>query len=348
FLKFFLKSIEFKNALKEQVPGGIKTEIKPKHLLPLIIEIPTDIKDQKEIVEILKSRNSKVDAISAELTNQLSLVKKLRQQLLQDAVQGKLGKQNPKDEPASELLKKIKAEKEQLIKAGKLKKEKELPAIKEDEIPFELPKGWEWCRLGEIAMYSEAGKSYQALEITAEANQIGVIKTSAITSGVFIEDENKLLPNQDVNIDKIKIERGDIIFCRASGSKGLAGKSCLVFQSTKANLILSDKSIRYVFSDKIDKKFLHYINSSTYGEGYYISLGTKKSTTMNNITREQFNCLPIPLPPLAEQNQIVQKLDDLMRYCNELEASIKESAAQNEKLLQQVLREALRKETIGV
>jgi type I restriction enzyme S subunit len=58
FLKFFLKSIEFKTALKEQVPGGIKTEIKPKHLLPLVVEIPTDINNQKEVVEILKSRNS--------------------------------------------------------------------------------------------------------------------------------------------------------------------------------------------------------------------------------------------------------------------------------------------------
>jgi type I restriction enzyme S subunit len=89
FLKFFLKSTEF-NALKEQVPGGIKTEIKPKHLLPLVVQIPTDIKNQREVVEILKSRNEKVDSISTELPLQLTLVKKLRQQLLQDAVQGKL------------------------------------------------------------------------------------------------------------------------------------------------------------------------------------------------------------------------------------------------------------------
>jgi type I restriction enzyme S subunit len=121
FLKSFLKSIEFKNALKEQVPGGIKTEIKPKHILPLVVEIPTDIKDQRELVKLLHNRNSKVDAISNELTNQLSLVKKLRQQLLQDAVQGKLVEQNKKDEPASELLKKIKAEK---------KFKKELPPLK--------------------------------------------------------------------------------------------------------------------------------------------------------------------------------------------------------------------------
>ena len=88
--------------------------------------------------------------ISYELTHQLSLVKKLRQQLLQDAVQGKLVEQDLNDEPASELLEKIKAEKEQLIKAGKTKKEKELSAFKEDEIPFKIPEDWVWCRLGEI------------------------------------------------------------------------------------------------------------------------------------------------------------------------------------------------------
>ncbi len=88
--------------------------------------------------------------ISTELTHQLTLVKKLRQQLLQDAVQGKLVEQNKKDEPASELLKKIKAEKEKLIAEKKLKKEKELPPIKPEEIPFEIPENWVWCRLGEV------------------------------------------------------------------------------------------------------------------------------------------------------------------------------------------------------
>ncbi len=88
---YFLKSVEFRNALKEQVPGGIKTEIKPKHLLPLLVEIPTEIKDQKAVVKILQNRNSKVDAISTELTHQLTLVKKLRQQLLQGTPSSSFG-----------------------------------------------------------------------------------------------------------------------------------------------------------------------------------------------------------------------------------------------------------------
>ncbi|MCA0428395.1 MAG: restriction endonuclease subunit S [Bacteroidetes bacterium] len=365
YIYWLARSIQ--NIIKNLAWGAAIPNVSPKQIEELkfpfpkkevqrgIIDFLNDLKNNcliedkiyfDELVEgeiiLLHERQLTTSSISTELTHQLTLVKKLRQQLLQDAVQGKLVEQNLNDEPASELLKKIKAEKAKLITEKKFKKEKELAPIKPEEIPFEIPENWVWCRLGDLALYSEAGKSYQALEIAADENKIGVIKTSAITSGVFIEGENKLLPNQDLNIDKIKIKIGDLIFCRASGSKGLAGKSCLVLSSPKANLILSDKSIRYVFSDNVNKVFLQFINTSIYGEEYYLSLGTKKSTTMNNITREQFDCLPIPLPPLSEQSRIVQKLDELMQYCNELEASIKQSEAQNEKLMQQVLREALK------
>ena len=82
FLKWFLKSIEFKNALKEQVPGGIKTEIKPKHILPLEVFIPTDIEEQKSIVKNLNRNNNSVNNVSSELTNQLNLIKQLRQSFL--------------------------------------------------------------------------------------------------------------------------------------------------------------------------------------------------------------------------------------------------------------------------
>ncbi|MBC7641309.1 MAG: hypothetical protein H7174_03070, partial [Flavobacterium sp.] len=105
---------------------------------------------ENEIYELQKNQ-LKGNDISTELTHQLTLVKKLRQQLLQDAVQGKLIEQNATDEPASKLLKKIKAEKEKLIAEKKLKKEKELPPIKPEEIPFEIPENCVWCRLGEIA-----------------------------------------------------------------------------------------------------------------------------------------------------------------------------------------------------
>lgn len=289
----------------------------------------------EEFIFLLQANQISCFELQSELTHQLHLVKLLRQAFLKTAMQGKLVKQNKKDGNAEELLKKINAEKENLKKA------KLSSLISEKEIPFQIPESWVWCKLGEIALHSEAGKSYQALEISAQENQIGVIKTSAITSGFFVENKNKLLPNQNMNIDKIKIEKGDIIFCRASGSKGLAGKSCIVMNTPRANLILSDKSIRYVFSENIFKLFIQYFNSSIFAEEYYIKLGTMKSTTMNNITREQFNSLLIPLPPLAEQKRIVNKLEEVMNVCDEISESISQSKTENEKLLKVLLNEAV-------
>lgn len=296
-----------------------------------------------ELVKKFLSFINETEELSAEFTYQEHLLKLLRQSLLKDGIQGKLVKQDKKDGNATDLLEKIKAEK---LKTGR--KEKELLPIKSEEIPFAIPENWVWCRLGEIALHSEAGKSYQAQEISAQENQIGVIKTSAITSGFFVEDENKLLPNQNVSIDKIRIEKDDIIFCRASGSKDLAGKSCLVTNTPRANLILSDKSIRYVFSSNISKVFIQYFNSSIFAGKYYQKLGTGKSTSMNNITREQFNNLPIPLPPLAEQKRIVKKLDDIMKLYEEMKTTVTNNQSYTEQLLQVALKDALQMKAVQV
>ncbi len=345
FLKYFLKSIEFRNALKEQVPGGIKTEIKPKHLLPLLVNIPTDVKDQKAVVRILQDRNSKVDAISTELTHQLDLVKKLRQQLLQDAVQGKLTAEFRSSHPelvegshhASELLKKIKVEKQKLIAEGKLKKEKELQPIKVEEIPFEIPKGWVWCRFENLCSH-----------IFDMEHQM---PTAVTNGGVMFLSAKDLIDNGKINYtdnvkhiseeDYIYLTRNftpqkyDIIYSRRGAN---LGKSRIVETDSKYLASYSCCTIRTL------NPCLDYINYLLDG-GFILSQATKQ-TTNNSIPDLGVNKIKsfiIPLPPIAEQHRIVQKLDELLKTCNALETSIKESSEQNEKLLQQVLREALRK-----
>lgn len=345
FLKFFLKSTEFKNALKEQVPGGIKTEIKPKHLLPLVVEIPTNIKDQKEVVEILKSRNEKVDSISTELTHQLDLVKKLRQQLLQDAVQGKLVEQNLKDEPASELLKKIKAEKEKLIAEKKLKKEKELPPIKPEEIPFEIPENWIWCRLGEICNTITKGSSpnWQGVQYVDEDKGILFITSKNVDSfkidlskATYVEEKFNEIEPRSI------LKKGDLLTNIVGAS---IGRTALFDLDIIANINQAVCILR-IEHKLIDKIFLlNLMNSDLALKMMFESQFApgRANLSMGNIAN-----FTIPLPPLAEQTRIVQKIDELMQYCNELEASIKQSESQNSTLLQQVLREALRKEPVEV
>jgi type I restriction enzyme S subunit len=304
------------------------------------INLPS-VEEQLSLIKRIKTLRNKHNYLTIELTHQIDVIKKLRQRLFQDAVQGKIVEEDPNDEPAIEILKKIKAEKEQLVMEKKLKKEKELPQIKPEEIPFIIPEKWAWCKLGQITYYSEAGKSYQANEYPANEDEIGVIKTSAITTGLFLENENKTLPDQTVNIDKLRIAKDDLIFCRASGSIGFAGKSCIVNESPKAKLILSDKSVRYVFPEYISKKYIQVYSSTHFANDYFLKLGTAKSTSMNNITRDQFNNLTFPLPPYSQQIRIIQQLEQLMQTCDALEANSKQTLQRNEQLLQQVLREAL-------
>lgn len=299
------------------------------------------IDKQVETRKLFVNAQESSDRIESELTRQLDLVKQLRHAFLREAMQGKLVPQDPNDEPASVLLEEIKAEKERLVKEKKIRKPKKLPPIIEEEIPFEISENWVWCRLGDISLYSEGGKSLRGGGVPCDVDGWGVIKTSAITSGHFLELENKVFDNTSNRYQNIIIKKGDLLFCRASGSKGLAGKSCIVRKEPYANLILSDKSIRYVFSQQVLENYIDSYNSSTFASEYYLGLGTKKSTSMNNITRSQFDNLVIPLPSLTEQQRIVTKLDELMKLCEDLEASIKDSQQQNELLLKQILAEAL-------
>ncbi len=336
FLKSFLKSNEFKNALKEQVPGGIKTEIKPKHILPLVVYIPTDIKEQREVVRVLNYRNSKVDAITTELSYQLNLVKKLRQQLLQDAVQGKLVAQNHKDQPASELLKKIKFEKEKLISEKKLKKE--LPPIKPDEIPFEIPENWVWCRLGEITEIKR-GKS----PIYAESGISKMLNQKCVRWYELDLDHSKVISETWYNSisEDFKVKENDVLV--NSTGEGTIGRSALA--NNEANDYVFDSHILKISSKNNQSLICYYINSN-FGQSLVEKSKGAKSTKQTELGVNNLSNFIYPLPPLAEQHRIVQKLEELMEYCNDLESRIKKSESQNEKLLQQVLKEALRKELV--
>lgn len=308
------------------------------------IEIPIPPLDEQEnfVESYLRLEESNGD-IANELNHQLNLVKQLRQAFLREAMQGKLTAkwrdENPVIEPASKLLAKIKAEKEKLVKEGKLKKDKPLPAIKQDEIPFEIPESWVWCRIGNLALFSEAGKSFKCVEVPITKDEWGVIKVSAVSWDVFLEDQNKLYSKTKPDDFSAKVEIGDFLISRANTSE-LVGKSVVVKKISK-NLLLSDKTIRFRFSDLVLTEYVNLCNNSKHARKYYFSKGTGSSPSMKNITRDHMKELIIPFPPISEQQQIVAKLDELMQYCEKLEESIKTSRQQNEMLLQQVLREAL-------
>lgn len=325
------------------------------------IEIPLPpLKEQMAFVEKYKLLEIQSQTLNNELSYQLSLVKNLRQQFLQDAVQGKLVKNddytegvadarsgNLKSSPnvaqaetGIDLLKRIKKEKEQLIKDKKLKKEKELPPIKAEEMPFEIPDDWVWCRLGEIAYDTEGGKSPNCLHEPAQGDEWGVIKTTAVQEMYFLENENKVLPKGFIVSEQHKVIEGDILITRA-GPKNRVGIVCCVENLTK-NLILSDKTIRIKHSKELlYSKFIATALNSPLIKPLIELKMTGMADSQVNISQDNMKGFLIPLPPLSIQHLIVEKIESLMQICAALETSIQTSARENEQLLQQVLREAL-------
>ncbi len=338
FIFYFFKQGNFYLELSKIASGVATQRINTTQLFALELLLP-EIKIQRQLISNIQSLEKNGSEISTELTHQLSLVKKLRQQLLQDAVQGKLVAQDPTDEPASELLKKIKAEKEKLIAEKKLKKEKELPPIKPEEIPFEIPENWVWCRLGEIVNLVTSGSRDWAKYYSSEGDifvRMGNLSRESYSLRMDKIQYVKPPKNQEGN--RTKLEADDILISITGevGNLGLIPKDFgEAYINQHTSLVRLNKAIvvKYICNLFLSKTLQEQFNAP--------QRGMKNSFRLSDI-----DYLLIPLPPFTEQNRIVEKLDELMQYCNDLEGSIKESETQNEKLLQQVLREALRKDPV--
>lgn len=246
----------------------------------------------------------------AQLVGTPNGVQKLRELILQLAVQGKLVKQDERDEPANVLLEKIKKE-------SRLKGNKSLPPISDNDKPFLIPHIWQWTYLGEISLHIEAGWSPQCEKHPAANGEWGVLKISAVSWNTFNPHENKALPKGLMPNTKVEVKVGDFLLSRANTTE-LIAKSVIV-EATQDKLMLSDKILRVQFSDYIDKRFYNYYNNGPFAREYYAKTASGTSSSMKNISREGIALLPVPLPPLEEQKRIVAKVDELMLLCDELE-----------------------------
>ena len=237
-------------------------------------------------------------------------VQKLRELILQLAVQGKLVPQNPEDEPAAVLLEKIKEEKERLVKEGKIKKSKKLPSVDVGEMAFDLPEGWEWVYLGQISNDVHYG-------YTASANHDLIdVRLLRITD---IQNNNVnwlTVPGCEIEPDKLpkyELNKGDLLIARTGGT---IGKSYLV-ENLSVRAVFASYLIRIIPTNPFLPKYLKlFLESELYWNQLYAkSMGTGQP----NVNATSLKSLIIPLPPLNEQHRIVTKVDALMKLCDELE-----------------------------
>ncbi len=240
----------------------------------------------------------------------------LEQTILQLAVRGLLVPQDPNDEPASVLLQKIRAEKDRLIAEGKIKRDKPLAPITDEEKPFGLPAGWEWVRMGVLVNSSEAGWSPSCTNTPRRNGLWGVLKVSAVSWGQFDPEANKELPAHLVPRQEYEVKGEDFLLSRAN-TEELVARSVVV-ESTPSMLMLSDKIIRLHISSLINRMFLNLGNNAVHSRMHYIAHASGTSSSMKNVSREVVLSLPVALPPLAEQSRIVARVEELRQLCSKL------------------------------
>jgi Restriction endonuclease S subunits len=244
-------------------------------------------------------------------------IDQLKQAILQLAVMGKLVPQDPNDKPASVLIEKITAKKEKLIKDGKIKKQKPLPEIDEVEKPFELPKGWVWCTLSHLGIFS-GGKTPSKSNSAYWGGDIPWVTPKDMKVD-YIYDSEDHVTDLAIKDGLAKINKESILFVARSGilrrkfPVAITKIECTVNQDLK---VLS----------LVDKSLSHYILTMMQGfESYILKNLTKIGTTVESLKFDAFSIHFFILPPEAEQHRIVAKVDELMALCDTLKESIGES-----------------------
>ena len=308
YISIFIESID----VSKYVTGTAQPKLNQQNLNKILVAVPP-LEEQKRIVAKIEKLMPLVDEY-AESYNRLQKIDnefedKLKQSVLQYAMEGKLIKQDPNDEPASELIKKIETEKAELIKEGKIKKSKKLPVITDDEKPFDIPDSWEWVRLGEIGIVTSGGTPRKA-----EKSYWDDANIPWITPAVMSKAQNNIIFDND-NVGKIN-QKG-----LSNSSAQLISANSIVVSSRAPIGYINIVPFAYTTNQgcksistyaKVDSKYVYYAIKFSVPDMYKRASGT----TFKEISGTRFGETVIPLPPLEEQKRIVAKIEKIMNSIN--------------------------------
>lgn len=306
YLKYYLQAPFYWEQIVTKAIGTGQPNINGTSLKNLLVSLPP-LAEQRRIVakvdelmalcDELEAEEKRLDALEAHFAEYMPKA------ILQAAVQGKLVPQNPHDEPASELLKCIQHRKAQLVKEGKLKKGKPLSPVTDDEIPYDLPEGWEWCRLGSITNVI-MGQSPQGDSVGEAGNGI------EFHQGKIAFSDKYLQPSSYRTVSPSKIAPANSVLLSVRAPVGAVN-------ITKRMICIGRGLCAIEPLCSMDCYFLFYFVKSM--ERSFVEQST--GTTFIAVTGEVVNNQLFPLPPFAEQQRIVAKMDELMALCNELKSA---------------------------
>lgn len=334
----FLEVIAQAEILQRQIVAKGSTNyaaIRPASVLGWEIPLPPLAVQKRMATNFVHARAALASA-EREIAHQDDLVAKLKLAILKEAITGRLTAgwraANPKVEPASQLLARIRAEKARLVAAKKLRPEKPLPPIPDDETPFNIPEGWEWCRFGDVLEHTFYGPRFGKDEYVDDG--IPTIRTTDMSGGSLdlLPNVPRVKLNDAKKVRLYELRENDILITR-TGSIGVMALFPGGYQAFPSAYLIRCR----LMEDSLGS-YIFKVLQAPLGQDH-LGLNTKTGTRPN-INSDSIISIPIPLPPLAEQTEIVARVEALMERCRELEAEIARSRAHAEALLQAVLREA--------
>jgi len=328
YLMYILQTPYVFKWLNENSKGTAQKGIYLNTLSTLMIPIPP-LNEEQEIVKILENSNESIIHIEKSKDYLFNLTSMARSKILDLAIRGKLVPQDEQDEPASVLLERIRAEKEELIRQGKIKRNKKESVIYrgadnsyyerftdgsekciDEEIPFEIPKGWEWCNLSMIGT-TNIGLTYSPADLVSDG--IPVLRSNNIINDqIYMHDLVKV----STNIRKNQfVKKNDILICARNGSKSLVGKCALI---PSFDMPVSFGAFMAVYRTDFYFYVLYFLRSRVFRNIF----DDGNSTSINQLTQDMLKRALIPFPPVKEQERIVNMIQGTLSKINSIENTV--------------------------
>ena len=301
YVLYYLRSSYGYAELTKHKKATAQDSISIEAIRNVIIPIPS-VKEQKAIVGRIDEVFEQLDIIDELQVAYTSDIEILKSKLIDAGIQGKLTEQLPEDGTAEALYEEIQKEKDRLIKDKKIKKQKVLPEISEEEIPFEIPDNWKWVKWGDLSQSIQYGYNAPA----KQEGRIKMVRISDIQAGNVLWDTVPYCDIDECDIETYMLHENDILFARTGGT---VGKSYIVTDIPE-EAVYAGYLIRTSYSSKLCAKYMKYFMESRL---YWRQLqnGTI-ATAQPNCNGQTLSRMIVPLPPYAEQVRIVEKLENLL------------------------------------
>lgn len=300
-------------SMKIKASGGVQSFVSLTFLREFLFPLPP-IEEQMRIVQKIEAISPIIDRYENtwHKLNELNkkFLEKIQKSILQEAIKGKLCEQKDEDGSAQDLIEKILLEKERLIEAGQIKKQKALPAIREDEIPFDIPSNWKWCYLGDLFSHV-AGKALNAKN--TKGRKYKYLTTSNVYWDYFELSNLKEMYYTEDEIKKYSVKYGDLLVLEG----GDVGRSAI--WNLKESYCIQNHIHRLRPYININVKYFYYVMMYFKYTGNILGRGIG----IKGLSAKALHCIKVPLPPIDEQSRIIEKVNKVLELINRYKKILK-------------------------